>query len=230
MVAKVSTGIDAIDRELSGGIEAGSLVALVADPAMQSEALLHQIATTQQTLYLTTLRGTTAVENTLDVSSDDVFVKDAREEKSMDNEFLKQVTGSRSYSSPLENEDRMLDEMYDTVRRIDRGINVVLDPTNPLEETNNTEAYREILNELKTRLLATNGLGVLHCITLDDAPPLRDVTLTISDVVVKLELVQLKNQMEYRLTIPKNRGGTPLLEDTTVVIDSDIWIDESRQI
>lgn len=230
MVAKISTGIDAIDRELSGGIEPGSLVALVADPAMQSEALLHQIATTQQTLYLTTLRGTTAVENTLDGFGGDVFVKNVRDEKPMDNEFLKQVTGSRSYTSPLENGDRVLDEVYDTVRRIDRGINVVLDPINPLEETDNTDTYREILNELKSKLLATDGLGVLHCITLDDVPPLRDVTLAISDVVVKLELVQMKNRMEYRLTIPKNRGGTPLLEDTTVVIDSDIWIDESRQI
>ena len=40
----------------------------------------------------------------------------------------------------------------------------------------------------------------------------------------------MDNELEYQLTIPKNRGGTPVLEETTIVIDSDVWIDESRAI
>lgn len=36
--------------------------------------------------------------------------------------------------------------------------------------------------------------------------------------------------MEYQMTIPKNRGGVPVLDETSIVIDSDIWVDESRTI
>jgi hypothetical protein len=67
-------------------------------------------------------------------------------------------------------------------------------------------------------------------VTLEDAPPLRDVTLAISDVVFELDLVQLTNEMQYQLTIPKNRGGTPLLEETAVKFDSEVWIDDTRNI
>lgn len=229
MTERVSTGIDTIDRELSGGVKPGSLVAIVAGPAMQSEALLHQIARTQQTLYLTTLRDPAAVEETLD-DSGDIFVKDVRSRRPMDNEFLEEASGSRSYWLSFDNSDSVLDTVYETVRKIDRELHVVVDPANPLEETENRDAYSEVLNELKATLLETGGLGVLHCISLDDVPPLRDVTLTICDVIIELELVSLKSRAEYQLRIPKNRGGVPLLEDTTLVIDSDIWVDESRNI
>jgi len=229
MRERVSTGIEAIDRELAGGVEPGSLVAVVAGPAMQSEALLRQMAGTQQTLYLTTLRDPVAVEQTFDADAD-IFVKDVRSRRSMENEFLENAPGSKSYWLSFDNSDSVLDTVYETVRKIDRQLNVVVDPTNPLEEADNRDAYSEVLNELKSRLLDTGGLGVLHCVTLEEQPTLRDVTLTICDVVIELELASLNRRQEYQLRIPKNRGGTPLLEDTTLVIDAEVWIDESRNI
>ena len=85
-------------------------------------------------------------------------------------------------------------------------------------------------NKFKSKLLETNSLGILHCITLEEAPPLRDITLAISDVVIKLELVSATNELQYQLTIPKNRGGKPLLDEIEVVFDSDVMIDETRNI
>jgi KaiC/GvpD/RAD55 family RecA-like ATPase len=228
---RLSTGIDAIDRHMSGGIEPGSLVALIAGPTMQSEAILHELIEMRQTLYLTTLRGATAVEEDLErLSTDDVFVEYAGADQTMDNELLGQITGSRSYTPSFTNDGTLLDTVYDFVTDLDQRANVILDPVNPLEETDNKNAYREVLNKLKTTMLDTGGIGILHCITLEDSPPFRDVTLALADTVWELNLVSLTNTMEYQLLIPKNRGGTPVLDDISIVLEKDVWVDESRNI
>lgn len=228
---RLSTGIDAIDRHMSGGIEPGSLIALIAGPTMQSEAILHELIKMRPTLYLTTLREATAVEEDLDrLSTDNVFVEYAGAAQTMDNELLGQITGSRSYTPSFTNDGTLLDAVYETIQDIDRQANVILDPVNPLEETDNKDAYREVLNELKTTMLDTGGIGILHCITLEELPPFRDVTLALADIVWELNLVSLTNKMEYQLTIPKNRGGTPVLNEISIVLDNNVWVDESRNI
>lgn len=229
--SRLSTGIDAIDRHMSGGIKPGSLVALIAGPTMQSEAILHELIEMRPTLYLTTLREPNAVENDLDrLSTDDVFVEYAGATRMMDNEFLRQITGTRSYTPSFANDETLLDTVYEILQDVDQQANVVLDPVNPLEESKNKDAHREVLNELKSTMLDTGGIGILHCITLEELPPYRDVTLALADVVWELDLVSLTNTMEYQLSIPKNRGGSPVLDDISVVLDNDVWVDESRNI
>lgn len=230
MESKQQTGISKIDRELNGGIEQGSLLSVIAGPATQSEALFHQLIEERPTLYLTTLREPESVKKRLGGESEDLFVKDVRGGQSMDKEFLRQITGTRSHSIGMDKSDDTLDAVYETIECIDREMNVILDPINPLEETENKDAYRELINKLQSKMLETGGIGVLHCVTLEDAPPLRDMTLAVSDVVFELNLVELKNEMQYQLTIPKNRGGTPLLDSTTVKFESEVWIDDTRNI
>lgn len=230
MTEKLSTGIEELDRELSGGIGPGSLVSVIAGPATQSESLFHQLIELRPTLYLSTLREAAAVEGNLGGLSDDLFVKEVLGERRMERESLKEITGTRGYSMSIGTADGVLDTVYETIDRIDRRMNVVIDPVNPLEETDERGAYRDVLNKFKSKLLETDSLGVLHCITLEDAPPMRDVTLAISDVVIEIELISLTNEMQYQLTIPKNRGGTPMLDETTVKFESEVWIDDTRNI
>lgn len=230
MTEKLSTGIEELDRELSGGIEEGSLLSVIAGPATQSEALFHQMIEQRPSLYLSTLREAEAVEQSLGGLSDDLFVKDVLGERRMERESLKEITGTRGYSMSIGTADGVLDTVYETIDQIDRQMNVVIDPVNPLEETDEVGAYRDVLNKFKSKAIETDSLGVLHCITMDDAPSLRDVTLAISDVVIELELVSLTNESQYKLTIPKNRGGTPLLDETTIKFESTVWIDDTRNI
>lgn len=229
-MTKLPTGIPGLDRELSGGIESGSLLSVIAGPATQSEALFHQMIERRPTLYLTTLRESTAVKQRLNGLDGELFVKDVLGKQTMNKQFMKEITGTRGYSMPIKNADEILDSVYETIEQVDREMNVILDPVNPLEETENKDAYREVINKFKSKVLETGSLGILHCITLGDATPLRDVTLAISDVVIELDLVSMTNEMQYQLTIPKNRGGTPLLGETTVKFDSEVWIDDTRNI
>lgn len=228
---RLSTGMQPVDRQLSGGIKPGSLLAINAGPSTQSESLLHKIIGTRPTLYLTTLRKVEAVESGLPKPlRDNVFVKSVAQQQSMDNEFLREVTGSGSYNPTFGSSDSIVDAVYEIISNIDRDINVIVDPTNPLEESENKDVYREVLNELKATMLETNGLGVLHCIRAEESPALRDTTLTISDVVWELELSTKMDNQEYELTIPKNRTGTPVLDKITIKFDADVWVDETRTI
>lgn len=231
MNGKISTGMEPIDRQLSGGIRPGNLLAISAGPMTQSEALLYQLIGTRPTLYLTTLREVEAVESGLpDSVTDNVYVQSVSQEQSMDSEFLREVTGSGSYNTTFASSNSIVDSVYEIVSNIDRDINVIVDPMNPLEETGNDEVYREVLNEIKSTMLETDGLGVLHCVTMDRPPALRDVTLMVSDMVWKLELTPSKDELEYKLTIPKNRDGVPVLEKTTLKFESEVWVDETRRI
>lgn len=231
MTGEMSTGMEVLDRRLDGGLQPGSVVALVAGPAMQSEALLQEIVKMRPTLYMTTVREPESIESDLArLDTDEVVVKHAGNRQTLDNEALTKLTGSRSAASVLPRDDTLLDDVLGFVEKCDQQANVILDQMNPLEETDDKQAYRDTLTKLKSRMRATGSLGVMHCITLEDVPPFRDVTLSIADVVVELDLVSTSNKSEYQIRIPKNRAGRPMLDETSLVIDSEVWLDDSRNI
>lgn len=230
MAEKLSTGISGIDRKLSGGVQPGSLLAVIAGPATQSEHLLFQLITERPTLYLSTIRQSSAVEGDLAGLSDNIVVKDILGEQSMDNEFVKEMTGLRSNSLSSEDPNKMLDRTYEAIKQVDQQMNVIIDPVNPLEEVGNKDRYREMINTLESKVAETGGLGIFHCITFGGAPSLRDKTLAMSDTVMQLKLVSMKNELQYQLTIPKNRGGPLLLDETEVKFDAGVRLDDTRNI
>ena len=228
MTEKISTGLKTIDRQLSGGLRPGSLLSLVAKPTRQSEGLLQKIA---ETLYLTTLRKEKAVEAELPESlTDSVFVRSTSQQRSTDSAPPGEMPGREGNIPASSDSDTVVESVSDIISDVDRDINIIVDPMNPLEETGDKDAYRQVLNKLKSTVLDTGGLGILHCIGRQEPPQFRDITLTISDVVCELNLEMNMDKLEYQLTIPKNRGGYPVLEKTTLKMDSGIWVDGSRNI
>lgn len=235
MVGKLSTGIDALDRRLNGGLNPGDLLAIVTSPATQSHALITELMRQRPTLYISTLRSAAAIEGEFDTLKDSeasVLVEDVTGGTSMDNEFLHELTGSRTYSVKSLTDDSMLDDVYESIQRIDGPGNVVVDPTNPLERTNDRKAYQDVLDELKTTLLDSGGVGVLHCITLDEPPAFRETTLMVADVVWELDIRAVANgDIEFQLRVPKNRRGTAVLEEITLLVGTDaVYVDDSRNI
>jgi archaellum biogenesis ATPase FlaH len=228
---KLSTGIDALDRRLSGGVPAGNILAVVAPPASQSESVIFQIMQQRPTLFISTLREPDAIEAGIAGMTDRaVEIVYAGQSPSMDNEFTKKITGTRVHSFSKNGQTDALERVYEAIDTVDEQINVVIDPTNPLERIGEAGAYREVLNSLKSVLLETDSLGVIHCIDQEEPMALRETSLLVADMVWELELVALQNRVEYQLTVPKNRGRTPLLEEISLVFDPEVWIDDSRNI
>lgn len=230
MGAKVSTGISALDRQLDGGLRPGTVLAIVAPPSTQSEALLYSLMQRRPTLYVSTVRRRRAVEDALEhvTTHGDVRVVYAGDEVPIHNEFLVELTGDRAASMEFTNEAAGIDGAYEAISTFEDVGNVVIDSTNPLERTGQLPAYRALLNELKTRVTETGGVGVLHCVALDEHPDFRETTLTHADMVWELDLVSTPNGAQYQLRVPKNRGGTVITDDISLILGTHATVDNTQ--
>ena len=207
MVERLPTGITVLDRQLDGGIPEGSVVLLVAPPASQSELFLYELTTTRGTLYLTTVRSGTAVEDAID-----------RVPGRVGNPTVRDIGG-----------DAPLDNAHALVRDLPEGANLIIDVMNPLEDRD-PRRFRGFLNELQTHLVNTKGLAVLHALRGDSIPQNRDYTKHMADVVFELQTSIDGAEIENRLAVPKFRGGSAMEETIKLNLTDDVSIDTSRDI
>lgn len=196
-----------LDRKLSGGIPAGSVVALLARPASQAELLLYELTVPRETLYLTTERSTEAVRDAFD-----------RTEAPTGDPEIRGLDGE----APLDGANRLMGTLPE-------GATLIVDPVDPLE-TQDPGRYRRFLNGLQTAMVNTDGLAVVHCLDGVEPPARRDVTLYMADVVFSLETIIDGESVESRLAVPKFRGGSALQETIKLELTERVLIDTSRDI
>lgn len=206
-MTRLSTGVTAIDRKLDGGVEAGSIVVVLAPPDSQSEPLLYSFMQKRPTAYVTTLRTEPTVRNDLE-----------------------RALRTQDYSIQYAGIDTPIDNANRVVQQVDGKANVVVDTMNPLEETGETNRYVQFLNNLKNHLSNTGSVALLHCTTLDTPPDLREYTLTMADVVWELEVRVKGNAVENFLQVRKLRGGTVVDETIKLKLGTSVEVDTSRDI
>ncbi|ELZ98783.1 hypothetical protein C440_00465 [Haloferax mucosum ATCC BAA-1512] len=206
-MSRLATGIDVLDRQLDGGIPAGSVVLLAADPASQSELFLYELTTTRGTLWLTTLRSDVAVEDALD-----------RCPGATGSPTIRDVGG-----------DAPLDAANKLVRDLPEGANLIVDVVDTLER-NEGPRYRKFLNALQTHMVNTRGLTVLHGLKGETVPENRDLTEHMADIVFDLETKIDGSEIENRLAVPKFRGGRALDETIKLRLAERVTVDTSRDI
>lgn len=206
MTRRLPTGIDVLDRTLSGGIPAGSVVVLSAAPASQSELLLYELTAPRETLYLTTERSVAAVR--------DAF------------ERTHAPTGTPEIESVCETP---LDGTSLLIERLSRESTLVIDPVDPLERRDPVR-YRRFMNDLRTVLIDTESVAVLHCLSGANPPDGRDRTEYMADVVFSLDTRVSGESIENRLAVPKFRGGRALAETIKLELGEQVRVDTSRDI
>lgn len=206
MAARLSTGVEVLDRQLGGGIPAGSVVSFVAPAASQSELFLYELTTARDTLYLTADRTEDAVRDALEATG--APTGDPR---------IRYVAGD----SPL-----------DTARRLFRNAGedsgLVIDPVDPLERTDENR-YRNFLNDLSNHMQNTGGLAVLHCLEGPHSTE-RTVTKHMADVVFRLYVERQGTDIETQLGVLKYRGGIAPDETIKLKLGDRVQIDTSRDI
>jgi len=207
MAERLPTGITVLDRRLDGGIPEGSIVLLVAPPASQAELFLYELTTTRGTLYLSTVRSGTAVEDAI-----------AKVPGRVGNPTVRDIGG-----------DAPLDNAHSLVRELPEGANLIVDVMDPLERRD-PRRYRGFLNELQTHLVNTKGLAVLHAMRGANVPDNRDLTKNMADVVFELRTDIQGSEIENRLAVPKFRGGAALEETIKLKMTEEVTIDTSRDI
>ncbi|ELY61767.1 RAD55 family ATPase [Natronolimnohabitans innermongolicus] len=207
MVGRLETGIDVLDRKLEGGLPPGCIVAYTADPASQSELLLYELTAARGTLYLTTERSDDAVRHALDSSPSEIGSPTVRHVTSDD---------------PLEEATRLVGALPD-------GANLIVDTADVLERAD-TDDYVAFCNELKSQMLETGSIAVLHCLKGSEEPTNRTRTYHAADAVFDLQTAVAGTELENHLTIPKFRGGSQPTEAIKLELTEEVAIDTSRDI
>jgi KaiC/GvpD/RAD55 family RecA-like ATPase len=207
MVDRLRTGIEALDRELSGGIPAGSIVALTAEPASQAELLLYELTATRGTLYLSLNRTGDAVIHSIRSADTNTGYPTVRD-----------VAGE----APLDSATKL-------VSALPERSNLIVDPLDVLERQEPAR-FRNFMNELQKHIYNTGSLALLHCLDGRAVPELRDTTEHMADIVFQLKTRVKGDRIENRLAVPKFRGGVALDEVIRLEPSEKVAIDTSRDI
>ena len=207
MADRLPTGITVLDRQLGGGIPAGSIVLFTASPASQSELLLYELTAVRPTLYLTSVRSDQAVRDAI-----------SRSRGRTGNPTVRDVGG-----------DAALDRTNRLIQDLPEDSNLIVDVVDVLERSNSTR-YREFLNQLQTHMINTQSLAVLHGLDGESVPENRDLSTHMADVVFDLQTDVRGSEIINRLAVPKFRGGQALEETIKLRLADTVTIDTSRDI
>jgi KaiC/GvpD/RAD55 family RecA-like ATPase len=207
MSKRLPTGITVLDRQLDGGLPAGSIVYLGARPASQSELILYELTAARGTLYLTTARSVEAVRDALERSS-----------VQTGNPTVRDVDG-----------DGPVDQAHRLIRGLPDEANLIVDIVDVLERVEPSR-YRMFLNEVQTHMINTGGITVLHGMKTRSVPENRGLTEHMADVVFDLETRVKGSEIENRMAIPKFRGGRALDETIKLRLTEEVDVDTSRDI
>ncbi|MFW6017823.1 MAG: RAD55 family ATPase [Halapricum sp.] len=208
MQDRLRTGIDVLDRKLDGGIPAGSIVVLNANPASQAELFLYELTATRGTLYLSLDRSEQAIRDSLGNSPTNTGEP-----------TIRHVSGE----APLDNASKLVSALPETS-------NLIIDPLNVLEEQEPPSRFRSFMNDLQNHIFNTGSLAVLHCLDGRAVPPLRDTTEHFADVIFQMDTTIQGDEVENRLSIPKFRGGRAPTNVIKLNLVEEVSIDTSRDI
>ncbi len=208
MVNRLRTGIDVLDRKLDGGIPAGSIVALTAQPASQAELFLYELTATRGTLWLS-----------LDRTAESIVSSIEQTPTNTGDPTVRHVSGE----APLDNTGKL-------VSALPESSNLIVDPLDVLEAQEPHSRFRAFMNDLQTHIVNTESLAILHCLDGRDVPPLRDTTEHFADVVFQLKTRTMGDEVENKLAIPKFRGGRAPKDIIKLDLVEQVNIDTSRDI
>lgn len=203
---RISTGVDYLDRTLSGGLPVSTITCLVSPPASQCNPLFYELMSDRPWLYISTYRTEPTVRQELD--------------RSIDGDVRVEHVGV----------ERPVKKMHKVLQRTGAPRHVIVDTMNPLEETDQETQYVHLLNGLNDYLRDTNCIALFHCTERESAPPLRETTLTMADVVWELELVTDETTVENRLAVPKYRCTEAISEVLSLDLGQQVGVDISRNI
>ncbi len=229
-----STGIAVLDRNLNGGLPAGSVVYMSVDSKSMSEVFLYQFTQARKTYYITTGRRPRYVAwdvQNMGYDVSDITFIDAY------SEYYTTAQGDLVDNVGNEYVDKQIMEfMINTLRNIQieeefGDINIIIDTISFFLGLNvNTGEIKKLMNIIYETTKETNGLTYLYGLKETHDPALENEVINSCDAVFDVELHRGSDEVISRLTIPKIRGRTPVTDLLKFRIGDGIQIDTSTDI
>lgn len=202
---RFETGIEELDRAMSGGVPPSRLVVMVTSPGVQSDLLLNRLLAQRDTLLVSTDRPEWEVTKDIEpgIGTGRVIVR------------------SPSPEELLASPSTVLDELP-------MESNLIVDSINELELVDR-DRYRDFVSTVKRTLFDTGSVGLFFGVTVDHETA-RDLTLRRADIVWRLQTTTADTELENRLFVPKFRGGAALTDAVKLELTDEVAVDTSRDI
>lgn len=205
---KLQTGMETLDRQLNGGLPAGSITVIEAPPDSQAYLMLHELTAERGTIWISFAREEAAIETTLEETtapSGDCTVRRV------------------SDAEPMDDVTKLLTAVPDRS-------NIIMEPMDVLETQADPAEYRDFLNDLQEHVLSRESLAILLCPKTDEDIPLRATTKYYADVVFELKTRVSGEDIENYLLVPKFRRGHCPSSVLKLDMATEVSIDMSRDI
>lgn len=201
------TQLRALDRELNGGIPAGSVVMLRAPPEVATEKLLTAVLRANTpSIHASILRPAQPV----------------RQEYQAENpETSPQVVNIDTSG--------VFSESSDLLRQAEHTQMVAYDPIDELEQRG-ADQYYDFLRTASQVARAEQTVIMLHGHTRPSQTPARARTLAAVDTVFTISQEFSGQQVDYYLSVSRNRLGKRPDERLKLNIGDDVALDTSRDI
>lgn len=212
----LSTGLENLDQAIEReGLRIGTLVAVLSEPSSPGDILAANMIANRPAYYYTFARPEQQVRRNIrpisNVNLDQVQINEVDSE-----------TPIETLHGVLENTE------------FPRGVTVVLDPVNVLEQRGHEE-YKSLLQTLQEKIADKDGLGVLFGVSPEDSEPEnRWLTTYTCDTVMRILHQTSDETVEDYLSMEKLYPGQSMIDEDARVFelsrDLDMDIATSRNI
>ncbi|MET1123775.1 MAG: RAD55 family ATPase [Archaeoglobaceae archaeon] len=228
--AVVPTGIMLLDRNLDGGIPAGSFVCVYAHPLAMPEVFLYHFASVTKSYYFNTSRPAKFIVGEMrsyGIPYENVTFIDVYSQYYL-NEYGQFVVEDRYRDKEIFD---FVDEKLGAIEDSGDDFVVIFDSLTFFMSLNVEWGLKEwLLNKLY--VLAKESRNAVYAYLMKDVHPESVVrrVLDISDVVVDITIERTGERLISKFAVPKIRGRRPILDYFRFYIDEGVQIDTSRDI
>ncbi|CAD7770736.1 KaiC [Candidatus Methanoperedenaceae archaeon GB50] len=228
-----STGITALDRSLGGGVPAGSVIYILADPESMSEIFLYQFTQPRKTYYFTTERRPQYLIQdiaSLGFKIDKITFVDIYSEYYMSPQGeMIDNTGNEYVDAKIV---ELTEEHLKNIQNIEEGeSNIIIDSFSFYLSLNlNPGRIKHLLNTIYEITKSLRSLTYLYGLKDTHDRSIEHEILKQCDAIFDISLDKTGDRVQNKLAIPKIRGMVPTTEMIKFKVEDGIQIDTSRDI
>jgi KaiC/GvpD/RAD55 family RecA-like ATPase len=227
---RLPTGLSILDRTLNGGIPKGSLVYFSADPITQPEIFLFEFTLPRKTFYFTTDRSEDNVKrhmSELNFNYENIEFIDIRQEY-YDNIYVTSTEHGEGERRLYELIDSKLDYIYSTG---ESNYTIIFDHFSFLIDMNiDVHALKNMLHKIHEMNKERESTCILLVLKGVHDRRLETIFQNVCDVILDVDVEKKGDKMASKLSIPKIRGMTPIIEYIRFKVAECVYIDTSRDI
>jgi KaiC/GvpD/RAD55 family RecA-like ATPase len=227
---RLSTGLSILDRTLNGGFPKGSLVYFSAEPITQPEIFLFEFTLPRKTFYFTTDKSEDNLKrhmSELNLSYDNIEFIDIRKEY-YDDIYVTSTEHSEGERRLYELIDAKLDYIYSTG---ESNYTIIFDHFSFLIDMNiDVHALKNLLHKMYEMNKERESTCILFVLKGVHDRRIETIFQNVCDVIFDVEIERKGDKMSSKLSIPRIRGMTPIIDYIRFKVGDRVYIDTSRDI